>query len=392
MSDTNDSREGGGVSTRVRDATFDIVKGISILEVMLHHLLSFSASRFSSEGSSLWWTMMMAHKVLHFAVPTFLLLSALLLAKSLCRTEQPDWKRFFKRRAERSLLPYLLWTAIYLGFRLRFVHVLREVQSVNLSLAGRTISVPALLLDTTEWRAILLWGKAWFHLYFLSVLLQFSLLTTLLFSIFKRTQVSFGAVVTVSALLQLFMFWLNATVLYPLLHFTTPASSVLWYICPTLIGTWLGFHWEEWSDAWCRTWVQIMLVCAVGLVTYIWLDLIESRGGAVNSYTYNSALTAYTTSMALILLRCGQKLGGGSTGKVLQRIGNWSLPLFLIHPMMLYFTGSPRIHALLVHIPFPVIVTGSLVFCATWGLTWLIMSMRLDKLFFGRRLSSASGD
>ncbi|MCX6382492.1 MAG: acyltransferase family protein, partial [Armatimonadetes bacterium] len=153
MSDPNGNKQGGVVSTRVRDATFDIVKGISILEVMLHHLLSFSASRFSRVGSSVWWAMMMAHKVLHFAVPTFLLLSALLLAKSLRRTEQPDWKRFFKRRAERSLLPYLLWTTIYLGFRLRFVHVLREVQGVHLSLAGRTITVPALLLDATEWRA-----------------------------------------------------------------------------------------------------------------------------------------------------------------------------------------------------------------------------------------------
>ncbi len=384
-------QEGRGVvPASVRDSTFDIVKGISILEVMLHHLLSFCAGRFEKEGSTTWWVMMVAHKVLHFAVPTFLLLTALLLAKSLRRTEKPNWRRFYARRLERTVIPYLIWTAIYLVFRLRFVHVPREVAPVSIG----SFTLPALLVNSSEWRANLLWGKAWYHLYFLSILIQFSLLTVLLFPLFKRYRFGFGVLALGCLCLQLGVFWINAVFLYPVLGFSTPASSVLWYVSPILLGSWLGFHWEEWESVWKRTWVQISRVAMVGLILYLSLDIAETQGKEVNSTLYNTGLSAYTTGVGLLLLKLGGWLTTQRLGTVLQRIGNWSFPLFLIHPMMLYFTGSPKVHALLLRLPFPIptLWTGITMFGATWGMAWVLMQIRVDRWVFGRKLSSATGD
>lgn len=387
----SDSKTGAGRGAS-RDVIFDIVKGISIMEVMLHHLLSFSAARYYRDDFATSSILMLVHKSLHFAVPTFLMLSALLLAKSLRRNEKPDWARFYKRRAARSLLPYLLWTAIYLAFRIRFVHVLREVEETPIPFAGITLHIPALLVDVAEWRANLFWGKAWYHLYFLSVLLQFYLVIPALFALFKRNNRGFCAVVVASAIVQVVIYWVNATFLYPILGFTTPASSILWYAPPILIGTWLGFYWEVWETTWKRTRVQICALCAVSFAVYLFLDLAESRGASVNSYVYNAALTAYTTCIALLLLRTGKRLANLSIGLRLQRLGSWSLPLFLIHPMTLYFAGSPRLNSMVVRLPFPIIWTGGLMFGGAWALAWALMRLHLDVALFGRKLSNISGD
>ncbi len=379
---------------RPRDATFDIVKGVGILEVMTHHLLSHSARKFTQEGAWDWWAMQIAHRVLHFAVPTFLLLSALLLAKSLLRHDPPNWRHFYFRRLQRTLLPYIIWTGIYLLFRLKFAHndAELELRSVNLPLFGM-LSIPRMLTERELWVSGLLWGKTYYHLYFLGVLLQFSLLFGLLYPLMRRAQKPFSTIFVVSFVLQLFAFWLNAVFLYPILHFTTPASSVLWYIPAFVLGTWLGLHYAEWESLWKQWHTLFYLTAFCGLGIYLYLEIASMRGAEVNSYVYNFALTAYTTGTALLLLRFGQVLAQkGRRGEIIQRIGNWSLPLFLIHPMALYFLSGPRLSAIWGRLPGGFIVLGVSMFAVSWAVSWLFMKARLDRVCFGRLLSTPSGN
>lgn len=380
-------------ASRPRDATFDIVKGVGILEVMTHHLLSHSARKFTLEGAWDWWVMQIAHRVLHFAVPTFLLISALLLAKSLLKFDPPNWRRFYLRRVERTLLPYLVWTLIYLLFRLKFAHNDAELtpRAVVLPLFG-SLTLPRMLTERELWVSGILWGKTYYHLYFLGVLLQFSLLFGVLYSLLRRVKKPFLVVFFCSFGLQLFAFWLNAIFLYPVLHFTTPASSILWYVPAFLIGTWLGLHYSDWDAVWRRYFGLFYVFAIVGLGIYMGLEIAAMRGAEPNSYLYNMALTAYTTGMALLLLRFGQWLVGQGRGGFLQRIGNWSLPLFLIHPMALYFLSGPRLSVLWGKLPGGFLILGVLMFLVSWGVSWLIMKARLDRLCFGRVLSTASGN
>jgi len=364
------------------------VKGVSILEVMTHHLLSFCAARYHSTGDPIWRAMMIAHRALHFAVPVFLFLSSLLLARSLAKTDRPDWRRFYTRRALRTAVPYLIWTGIYLAFRLRFLNVARETAPVFVG----SVRLPALLLDAGEWRASLLWGKAYFHLYFMSVLLQLSLAFPILFALVRRLSPSWRVVALAAVGAQLLAFVVNARLLAPILGFATPASSILWYLLPALVGVWYGLNWERRSETWMEHGPMMLFVAASGFAVYMRAEIGMLDGTEANSMTYNASLALFTGFMGPILLVAAERLKRTKIGPWLARIGSWSLPLFLIHPMALYFTGAPRFQAVMHSVPFPTLVTGAAMFAVTWGATWGLMRLGVDKALFGRSLRSASGD
>lgn len=87
-----------------RDLAFDIVKGVSILEVVAHQTLGISLRLFAEKGTAEWWGLFAFYKTLHFAVPAFLMMSALLLARSLAKQGKPNWTRFYIRRASAARL------------------------------------------------------------------------------------------------------------------------------------------------------------------------------------------------------------------------------------------------------------------------------------------------
>lgn len=372
-----------------RDTTFDILKGISIIEVILHHLLSHSARKYAEDDSTAWWVMMVTNRVLHFAVPTFLFVSALLLARSLARKPKPDWKRFFARRAERTLWPYLVWTAIYIIFRLTILRAESDVMSVSLHTPFGTFTLPALLGKFSEWRRNLLLGKAYFHLYFLSVLLQFSLLFPLLFLFMRRFHLTWGGVLLLSILLQGLAFRLHSAYLQPVLGFTMPGSLILSYILPILFGMWVGLYWERWGVVWKNGKALFWLLMLGGFAAYGTEAVRQLLGYKINSLLHNSGAILYATGMAILLLGWTTEMNKSTRmAQILARIGDWSLPLFLIHPMILYLLSGPKISGFIARLPVPVLWVALFVFTLTWGITLLTRKLRLDYLLFGRSLAS----
>jgi hypothetical protein len=69
-------------------------------------------------------------------------------------------------------------------------------------LGGGEIVLPALLATGESWQRIVLNGKAYFHLYFLAILTQFSLVFPLLFVALRRMRLPFAALLGLTALLQ----------------------------------------------------------------------------------------------------------------------------------------------------------------------------------------------
>jgi peptidoglycan/LPS O-acetylase OafA/YrhL len=371
-----------------REMTFDLLKGIGILEVIFHHLLSFSARKFAIQGEPEWWAMMLANRILHFAVPTFLLASALLLARSIASKAKPDWQRFYRRRLERTAWPYLVWTVIFVLFR---VFILKTGTDVSPTVAylpwGEAFLGPYLLVSVQGWIHNLIWGKGYFHLYFMAVLFQFSLFFPLLYFILKRYALQFGHLLLLCIPLQFGVFSLQSKVLAPRWGFATPGSLALWYLPALLLGMWIGLNWKQWPSVWKAWKLRMSLVTLAGFLVYISVSMAELAGARISSLLYNSSATIYTTGMAFLLLGVSSTLKFyPPLGQSLARMGNWSLPLFLIHPLILYFLGGPTLSRFLDSLPLTLVWVSALLLGLTWMTTLFLQKARMDKWLFGRML------
>src|SRR5688572_1913727 len=325
----------------------------------------------------------MTNRLLHFAIPTFLLVSALLLARSLSKSEKPNIARYFDRRVVRTLRPYIVWSFAYLFARAYIVKVGSDIHPYTVNLPGDwSITGPNVFLDPAELKYYFLWGKAYFHLYFLSVLLQLSIVLPLIVWLMKRARPTFAAVVVASLFLQFAAYLLQANVW----RSPHPASTLAWYVPPLLIGTWLGMNWKSWPDLWERS-KKWFLACAVfSGVPYLWLSSLEFQNVTVSNLAHNASLATYGTTMALVLLGLsGSFKTDGKVAAILASLGMISLPLFVIHPAILHLMGGPTISSILDAIPgSPLIVLG-LVLGVTLAITRILIWLRLDMFLFGRR-------
>lgn len=373
--------------TTARDATFDILKGIGILEVITHHATAHSARKYAVAGDAGWWTLMVLNRVLHFAVPVFLLASALLLARSVARRGVPDWKRFFSRRAERTLWPYLAWTVLYWFFRVRFNRIGSDIYPTAVTLGGFTWILPGLFAHPSWWLKDILWGKAYYHLYFMAVLIQFSLLFPLFYYGMRRWKPSFGRALGAALVLQGLVFVAQARL--RLLPF--PASTVLWYLPPVVVGMWLGLNWNGWPAAWARWRRTIFGLAVAGGSVYLTLAFMNLAGARIHGLMFNASVQAYTLGMALLLLRWAQGAAHGSgLGRFLALVGDKSLPLFLMHPAVMYLLSGPRIGGLLGRPPLPIVWVLLFTMAGTWALSWIATRTGTDVWLFGRRFEPDS--
>ncbi|MGV3618909.1 MAG: acyltransferase [Fimbriimonas sp.] len=361
------------------------MKGIGILEVIVHHSLSHGARKFSDLHSPEWWFLRGLNRFLHFAIPLFLLVSAVLLTQSLVK--RPEWSRFVKRRATRTLWPYLLWSLVFWAFRLRFLQIGSDVYTVDRTypILG-TLSGPRLLVDFPDLFRELLWGKAYFHLYFMVVLLQLALVLPLAIYALRGRRLSLSAVLGIAGATQFAAFLLQAHVL----RVTSPASLVLWYIPSVLCGVWIGLDWNRWTSEWSRVRRPLFVLAATGLALYLPMSVGLELGWTVSSIAFNLAFGGFTIGISLLLLGHAPAFAPLRFGRILACLGQVSLPMFLVHPMLLYFLSGPRISGLLDRLPFSVLWLAAIVVLLSFAFGRLCVRLRADRFLFGQRLASPS--
>ncbi len=98
-----------------RFAWVEVFRGLAILEVVLHHGSGRFLRVLDPEGFA-WLVVAVLNRLFHFAVPAFLMMSALVLTHSLLR--RADYGRYAKNRMLRTVPHYLIWTGVYLLYRL----------------------------------------------------------------------------------------------------------------------------------------------------------------------------------------------------------------------------------------------------------------------------------
>ncbi|SMB93406.1 acyltransferase [Deinococcus hopiensis] len=302
------------VAAGQRLTTIDTFRGLTILEVVGHHATGMGL-RHTDVGSTTHDLLLVLNRTLHFAVPAFVFLSALVLTHSLLR--HFDLPRYFWRRLTRGAWPYLLWSALYAWWYVK---------------TGQR--APETLTDPERWRDWLLYGKASYHLYFLLVALEVYLVLPLMLPLARRRP-SITLALLVGTAVQLGLYLLNREVL----HLPYPASTVLWYALPTLLGLAVGAGLDSFPAWWRRRrWVLLPLLAA-SYAAYLPVAMNYVRGQAVKPIVYSGLSWVFTALVALALLGLASRLQRGESAGMFRRtigtLGTVSLPIYLLHPALL---------------------------------------------------------
>lgn len=128
-----------------------------------------------------------------------------------------------------ALLPYLLWSGVYLAYRYF------------------AFGAPP---DWSRWADYLFWGKAYFHLYFLAVAMQLYLLLPLVLPLARRRPPFWATLIAIVAL-TMGVYWFNR------LGYRLPytGSFVLWYTPVILLGVWLATQVDRMEIVLRRGWL-----------------------------------------------------------------------------------------------------------------------------------------
>ncbi|WP_216329777.1 acyltransferase [Deinococcus aestuarii] len=334
----------------------DVFRGMAIVAVVAHHLTGL-ALRHAEAGSTLSLGIAVINRSLHFVVPAFVFMTALVLIRSAMR--RLDLGKYYAARIRTALLPYLLWTVLYILFRV----VTRQ-------------DPPSVLADPERWQVWVQYGKGYFHLYFLLIVLQFYLVLPLLLPLWRRRWPFLGVLVVAFAL-QGLVFWLNRT---GVLNFRFPGTMALWYIPSITLGMYFGANAGLFEALWARWRWWFVGAAVLALAWYVPVAVALLQGARVSSVTYSAANWTFTAAAVLALFGLAQVLAPFQTRwrGALVYLGTVSLQIYLLHPAVLWF---------LERVGFPGSPALFLVVLAGYGLIALGIPILIARRLEGKALS-----
>ncbi len=364
--------------TAQRDRSFDIVKGIAILAVVTHHVLSNTTKKIAVPYSWSWWCMEMANRCVRFAVPTFLFLSALLVCRSLAKENPIHFRNYYTKRLKGTVAPYLIWTFLYL----LGVTLFESALGKNLTGLGLT----DIQNNPTTLLKVLLLGKAAFHLYFLAVLIQAQIVLPFI-SLLARKSNRFLIWIFAVFALQIsvyIIYYVFRETLQPL--FPTTGSAILWYLIPVGTGIWIGTHWVLWQSVWSKLKFVIALIVLLAFATYLTLEsAILLKKYWVNTIVLQSSVAIWATGSGILLLQfCKSNCDSWKPSRWLSEFGQYSLGIFLIHPAIIFLIDSNKIWPIFDKLPLTQLWVWLSVFCISYAITKVIFKLKLNPILFGR--------
>lgn len=298
-----------------RLGSLDICRGIAILAVLFihvsgHFLPALHPLHSHTPPNISWYTLAVLNLDSQWAVPCFLMLSAFANALSLARN--PDVAGYARRRLQAAVLPYVLWSGIYV--------------LVNRALGQESLLGPSHLAK------LLLTGTAEFHLYFFVLVIELYLILPLLLPMFKRRP-PFWAVALGAVTLQAIVYALNRFVL--LHRFQT---TIFWDTLPVALGLWLWSQAPRWPEIFRRGLWPALGLTAAALVIYTTLGIKTLLPPAhINTAIYQFGQWAFTAGMSFLVLALSAAFRQSRLTALLSSLGAESLAIYVMHPLAIIF-------------------------------------------------------
>ena len=348
-----------------RLAWIDVFRGLAIVAVAVIHTLN-TCMKLRKAPDTSWLCMATLKAALQFAVPAFLMLSALVLTRSLLRDSSPG--RYIRNRAQSVLWPTIVWTLLCVPY----AHWLR----------------PEFSWEATARRV---WdGTSQYHLYFLRVLLQLCFALPFLLPL-ARKRLPFWKVLPLTVVLTLEFFYFNRFYW----HITKPASWLFWYVPSILFGLWLATQTERWVSIARRGSYFASFFLLLSGYYYLPFALLELQGQNQRSALNPISQWVFVTSASFLLfslavLWCERPKKPLSTLGLWRFLGRYSLQIYLLHPGFLVLSVKviePNFISGFISLKLLVLLfLARLIFCiaAPLLLAVILEKCRVSALLFGR--------
>jgi len=298
---------------REREAWPDIFRGIAIIAVVCIHTSGHMLSQLSPCGWS-WCFIATINRLLQFAVPAFLLVSAYLNASSLrngvssSESRISSAKAFVVRRVQSTLIPYLIASGIGLLLITHF-----HPSSISLRHLCK----------------MLIFGKCYYHLYFMALVFQLYVLLPFLVRMMHRSK-PLWSVLAVAAAVQLIVYAANRCFLMQ----QNVASSLFWYILPVSLGLWLKFCPERTRSAFRRHGRTLCLLTATAAMAYLPIAIL-AMVGPVDTFLCQTYNWIFSAAASLLLAVVSMRITDSHLGFWLAAMGRRSLIIYLAHPFFI---------------------------------------------------------
>lgn len=354
------------VLPRERLPELQLIRAFAIIGVLSVHSTSYAVSAMTDSKYFFIYNFM--NIFMKYGTPTFIFLSSLVLFYNYY--DRPMTKKliggFYKKRLLYIIIPYTLFSVFYFTL-LHFLYY-----------QGRPFG------DTVEsFVQKLLTGKAYTHLYFVFISIQFYVLFPLVLWLFKKVPKLVQWAIPIGLAIQWTFILMNKY------YWQVPnkGSWAFSYIAYFMLGAFIGIYypklkvWLVISRANARSYrivAWLMLWFAWGAAGFIHVSMYyNSRlyGTLYNSTLYELMWNAHTYLGTLVLLQFAilfYRAGARRWTSAFERLGAVSFGIYLIHPffLLLYrefslITGN----SMLIHLWY----AGG--FTAALGCSWIVVEL-----------------
>lgn len=292
--------------------SIDVIRFVAITLVIVLHCTAFPYQFLNSQVTSLdilnWFTDDFYAAVGLIGVPLFIMLTGALLLNP-NRDDEP-LKVFYKKRLDRIALPFTFWTVVYFAW--------------SFTVLGK----PLTLFNIGQG----LLSGSYFHLWYLYLLMGLYAITPVLRVLVKHMDRKLFT--------YLLVLWFIGTVFTPFIHkFTDFNYYPFTFIIVDGVGYFLLGTYLLYSNVKRSRTAMIFILGVLGAVVGEWL-LTATMGQAYTGYFHNYMNpTIIIASVALFTLLISLDFSSIGNHKKTSRVLHWvsqnSLPLYLIHMIVL---------------------------------------------------------
>lgn len=324
-----------------------LLRGVTITSVVFIHLFNLALINIKPDqmGYSFYQIL---HTLLQFAVPCFIFISSLVFSYTL-RDKSFHLLSYIKKKFTGIFLPYVCWTFFYLLIQI----ILGYIPLYK-------------LFRLRSWFYWLAYGKAYTHLYFMSVIVQFFIVAPILFFIIKcickYIQKYQLIVISLFAFLpQLAIYWINRLYIYQ--YFSSTATLFVWYWCISIIGLWIGLNYDKWTTLFNKYKYIFFSSFILSTILYLYYRICILNKSPINTFYYQIIWYLYVLLASLLLLYICKKLSNVSLfDKWFSYVADYSFEIYFIHPLFTFIIcrlikiSNPLVLLIIILIAYKVVI------------------------------------